>query len=100
MMDLGREYCRARAPLCDHGCPLRAGCPAADAGVVHDVTPPTRRQARYEGSMRQRRGFLLRALAEDGRVRASRDPEAAASLVAEGLADRRGALLVPAESGR
>jgi hypothetical protein len=48
--------------------------------------------------MRQRRGFLLRALAEDGRVRASRDPEAADSLVAEGLADRRGALLVPAGS--
>jgi len=98
MMDLGREYCRARVPLCDDGCPLRAGCPAADAGVVHEVTPATRRQGRYEGSMRQRRGFLLRALAQDGRVRASRDPEAAESLVAEGLADRRGAMLVPAGS--
>jgi hypothetical protein len=48
--------------------------------------------------MRQRRGFLLKALAEDGRVRVSSDPEAADSLVAEGLADRRGSLLVPAGS--
>lgn len=100
MMDLGREYCRARAPLCDAGCPLRAGCPAADAGVVDQVTPRARRQARYEGSMRQRRGFLLKALAEDGRVQASRDPEAAESLVAEGLADRRGRMLVPAGTSR
>ncbi len=100
MMDLGREFCRARAPRCDDGCPLRPGCPAADAGVVHEVTPVTRRQARYEGSMRQRRGFLLKALAEDGRVRVSSDPEAADSLVAEGLADRRGPLLVPAGSAR
>lgn len=100
MMDLGREYCRARAPRCDDGCPLRAGCPAADAGIVDEVTPRGRRQARYEGSMRQRRGFLLRALAEDGRAPVDTDPEAAESLVAEGLADRRGAVLVPAGSGR
>ena len=100
MMDLGREFCRARAPRCDDGCPLRSGCPAADAGVVHEVTPRGRRQARYEGSMRQRRGFLLRALAEDGRARVDADPEAAESLVAEGLADRRGRLLVPAGSER
>lgn len=96
MMDLGREYCRARAPRCDSGCPVRPGCPAADAGVVDEVTPRARRQARYEGSMRQRRGMLLRALAEHGRVAASRDPEAAGSLVAEGLADRRGRMLLPA----
>ncbi len=100
MMDLGREYCRARAPRCDGGCPVRAGCPAADAGVVDEVTPRTRRQARYEGSLRQRRGFLLRALAEDGRVPVASDPEAAEGLVAEGLADRRGSLLVSAGSAR
>ena len=98
MMDLGREFCRARAPRCDDGCPMRAGCPAADAGVVDEVTPRTRRQSRYEGSMRQRRGHLLRALATDGRVSVGSDPEAAASLVAEGLADRRGVVLVPAGS--
>ena len=98
MMDLGREFCRARAPRCDDGCPMRSGCPAADAGVVDEVTPRARRQARYEGSMRQRRGHLLRALAADGRVSVGSDPEAAATLVAEGLADRRGAVLVPAGS--
>jgi A/G-specific adenine glycosylase len=96
MMDLGREYCRARAPRCDDGCPLRAGCPAADAGVVHEVTPRTRRQARYEGSMRQRRGFLLKTLSRDGRASVHADPEAAVSLVDDGLAERRGGLLVPA----
>jgi A/G-specific adenine glycosylase len=99
MMDLGREFCRARAPLCDSGCPVRSGCPAADAGTVDEVTPRSRRQARYEGSMRQRRGFLLRALTEDGRARAAADPEAADSLVDDGLAERRGALLLPVGSG-
>jgi A/G-specific adenine glycosylase len=99
MMDLGREFCRARAPLCESGCPLRWGCPAADAGIVDEVTPRSRRQARYEGSMRQRRGFLLKALAADGRARVSHDPEAADSLVGDGLAERRGALLVPVGGG-
>lgn len=99
MMDLGREYCRARAPRCDDGCPLRRECPAADAGVVHEVTPRTRPQARYEGSLRQRRGFLLKALAQDGRARVDADPEAAGSLVDDGLAERRGRLLVPAGRG-
>ena len=49
--------------------------------------------------MRQRRGFLLRALTEDGRARAAADPEAADSLVDDGLAERRGALLLPVGSG-
>ncbi len=100
MMDLGRDFCRARAPRCDDGCPVRTGCPAADAGVVREVTPRTRRQAPYEGSLRQRRGLLLRALADNGRVQVGRDRDAAYSLVADGLADRRGAMLVPAGSGR
>ncbi len=96
LMDLGRRECTARAPRCDDGCPLRAGCPAADAGAVADRTPRGRRQGRYEGSMRQRRGVLLRALAERGRADAAADPEAAESLVADGLARRRGARLLPA----
>jgi hypothetical protein len=49
--------------------------------------------------MRQRRGFLLKALAADGRARVSHDPEAADSLVGDGLAERRGALLVPVGGG-
>ncbi len=40
VMDLGRLWCTARAPLCDAGCPLREGCPAADDGTVLARTPP------------------------------------------------------------
>ena len=98
VMDLGRLWCTARAPRCGAGCPMRAGCPAADAGTVAEVTPPRRRQGRYEGSMRQRRGRLLRELATAGRASAAADPEAAASLVADGLAERRDDGLVPAGS--
>ena len=95
-MDLGRLWCTARAPRCGDGCPVRAGCPSAGAEAALAATPPGRRQGRYEGSMRQRRGVLLGALAAAGEVAVARDPEAAASLVAEGLAGRRGRLLVPA----
>lgn len=96
LMDLGRLWCTARAPRCADGCPVRAGCPSAGVEAALAATPPGRRQGRYEGSMRQRRGVLLGALAEAGEVAVARDPEAAASLVAEGLAGRRGRLLVPA----
>jgi hypothetical protein len=47
--------------------------------------------------MRQRRGVLLKALAQGGAVVVAMDPEAAATLVADGLARRRGRRLVPAE---
>jgi A/G-specific adenine glycosylase len=96
LMDLGRLWCTARAPRCDAGCPVRGGCPAAGVEAALAATPPRRRQGRYDGSMRQRRGALLGALAERGEVPVDRDPEAAASLVAEGLAGRRDGLLVPA----
>jgi len=98
VMDLGRLWCTARAPRCEAGCPMRDGCPAADAGTVAAATPARRPQGRYEGSMRQRRGRLLRELASSGRVSAAADPEAAASLVADGLARRRGRELAPAGS--
>lgn len=98
VMDLGRLWCTARAPRCDAGCPMREGCPAADAGTVAGVTPARRPQGRYEGSMRQRRGRLLQELATRGRASAAADPEAAASLVADGLADRRDGRLAPAGS--
>jgi A/G-specific adenine glycosylase len=98
VMDLGRRWCTARAPRCDAGCPMRAGCPAADGGAVAEVTPPRRRPGRYEGSMRQRRGRLLGELAARGRASAAADPEAATSLVADGLADRGDDGLTPAGS--
>jgi hypothetical protein len=46
--------------------------------------------------MRQRRGVLLGALASDGWADPGRDPEAAASLVADGLAASRDGRLVRA----
>ncbi len=95
-MDLGRLWCRARAPRCDEGCPLRDGCPAADAGTVIDLTPARARQGRFEGSLRQRRGHLLRELAGGAEPEISRDPDAAASLLEDGLAQRRGDHLVRA----
>ncbi len=95
LMDLGRLHCTARAPTCGAGCPMRSGCPAAEAGTVVAVTPPRRRQGRYEGSLRQRRGSLLRGLADAGSADVAADPEAAESLVRDGLAVRRGATLRP-----
>jgi A/G-specific adenine glycosylase len=85
-MDLGREWCTARAPRCDTGCPLREGCVAADHGRVAELTPGRRRQSRFVGSLRQRRGVLMRELTSSGTVAVDRDPEAAATLVADGLA--------------
>ena len=96
VMDLGRLWCTARAPRCDAGCPLRDGCAAADEGTARELTPVRRPQSRYEGSMRQRRGVLLGALASDGWADPGRDPEAAASLVADGLAASRDGRLVRA----
>lgn len=99
IMDLGRLWCTARAPRCEEGCPLRDGCPAAESGTAIALTPPRRAQGRYEGSMRQRRGLLLRELAERGWVSRSRDPEAAASLLADGLAGAAEGRLVRAGGG-
>lgn len=99
LMELGRRACTARAPRCASGCPLRVGCPAADGGTVLASTPPRRRQGPYAGSLRQRRGRLLGALAATGEARVADDPHAASTLVADGLARRRGPLLLRAEAG-
>jgi A/G-specific adenine glycosylase len=99
VMDLGRLWCTARRPRCDAGCPLRPGCPAADAGTAGLEEPSGRRQPRYEGSMRQRRGVLLGALASLGWASVASDPDAAQTLVADGLARRRGGRLLRAASG-
>jgi A/G-specific adenine glycosylase len=92
LMELGQTSCRARA-ACET-CPVAASCPSAGTDEV--IASP--RQARYEGSMRQRRGVLLRAVAELGSALWDDDPVAAESLVADGLAARGGAddeLLLP-----
>lgn len=95
LMDLGRRFCTQRAPRCDE-CPLRSGCVAADGGEVAARTPAVRRQSRYVGSLRQRRGALLGQVARQGRARIADDPEAAASLLADGLVRRGRTYLLPA----
>lgn len=82
LMDLGQEVCRAR-PRCD-ACPVATGCPVA-AGAPDPYRPP-RRQAAYAGSLRQRRGRVLAALAAGESV--PDDDAAIASLLADGLVSR------------
>jgi A/G-specific adenine glycosylase len=93
LMEFGQRICTAR-PRCGE-CPVSRGC----AGVAADPKPASRRAAqRFEGSLRQRRGQLLRQVIADGAVAADgADPEAAAGLAEDGLvrvAD--GWLLAPA----
>jgi A/G-specific adenine glycosylase len=92
LMELGQTSCRAR-PDCA-SCPVAVLCPSH--GTAEVIASP--RQARYEGSMRQRRGTLLRAIAEGGHAAWDDDPAAAQSLLDDGLATRGGrdgALLLP-----
>ena len=93
VMELGQTSCRARA-LCEM-CPVRELCPSA--GTEDVIASP--RQKGYAGSMRQRRGALLRSITDHGHAIWDDDPEAAASLVADGLAQPSGddehALLLP-----
>ena len=83
LMDLGRAHCRAR-PRCA-GCPLRDGCLVALEGGGFDPVARPRRQAPYAGSLRERRGRLLRAALAGERPPADGDPQAAASLLADAL---------------
>ena len=88
MMDLGALVCRP-VPRCAE-CPLRATCAWHRAG-----TPPpdpaagsagvSRRQPPFEGSDRQRRGQVLRALHDGARPVAELDRRIVEGLVADGL---------------
>ena len=81
LMEFGQRICRAR-PDCD-ACPVAEGCRGPEAALG----PAARRQARFEGSVRQQRGRLLARVLADGAVRiADAHPEAAAGLVSDGLA--------------
>ncbi|MGW9626949.1 A/G-specific adenine glycosylase [Microbacterium sp. NPDC055521] len=106
MMELGALVCTARAPRCE-ACPLASGCAWLRAGRP-DTGDTRRRQARYEGSDRQARGAVLRALrvAADHRLAAKTVvadwPDAAQrdraidSLIADGLVEAAdGALRLP-----
>ena len=97
LMDLGREVCRPQ-PRCD-GCPLREGCRFLALGRM--PSEPARRPGPFEGSSRQLRGSVVRALrarpsssldeltrrtgAAPGRVLA-----AVEGLAADGLVELRG----------
>lgn len=62
-MELGAVVCTARAPSCA-ACPIAADCAWRRAGypAAHADHRPAPRQKRYEGSDRQARGRVLRAL--------------------------------------
>jgi A/G-specific adenine glycosylase len=93
LMDVGALVCRPRAPRCPE-CPLSAGCAtAAGAGPPSPDLGRPRRQTPFEGSFRQRRGRVLARLRTAGPMpQDDLDPEALASLVADGLATLDGAL--------
>ncbi len=81
IMEFGQRICSVR-PKCEV-CPVSDAC--AGAGDPAD-TPVPRRQKPFEGSVRQRRGRLLRRVITQGAVAAERaDREAATGLVEDGL---------------
>lgn len=106
-MELGATVCIARTPRCD-ACPISDRCAWRAAGYP-DTGDGRRRQARYEGSDRQARGAVLRAL-RDAATHAVPLAEIAAdwpdplqrdraidSLIADGLAEvSEGFLRLPA----
>jgi A/G-specific adenine glycosylase len=79
LMDLGATVCLARVPRCD-ACPLGAACPSR--GRRYE---PLRRQGPFEGSFRQRRTRVLRAVAAEPRAARKLDAEAVAALELDGL---------------
>ena len=94
LMDLGREVCRPR-PRCD-ACPLRR-CRFALAGRIGRSS--ARRQAPFDGSLRQLRGRILALLRDERSIRvgglhddlgepAERVAVAVDGLVRDGLASR------------
>ncbi|MFZ9623233.1 MAG: A/G-specific adenine glycosylase [Ilumatobacteraceae bacterium] len=102
LMDFGARVCVARNPNCNE-CPIRRHC-AWNAGPdpAHASALTSKPQPRFEGSDRQARGLLMKALAERGvrRVDVARvmklrgDSKRATrllqSLVRDGLVEIRG----------
>ena len=96
LMDLGREVCRPR-PRCGV-CPLGPSCRSVALGV--EPSPPRPRPEPFEGSMRQVRGAVVRALrdrpsatiaalAEITGLDAERVAEAVRRMTDEGLLESR-----------
>jgi A/G-specific adenine glycosylase len=81
LMDLGATVCLARVPRCGV-CPLAAGCPSR--GRRYE---PLRRQGRFEGSFRQRRGRVLRLVTQEPQKLATLYEPAVAALARDGLVE-------------
>jgi A/G-specific adenine glycosylase len=79
LMDLGATVCLARVPRCGV-CPLAARCPSRGLRYA-----PLRRQSRFEGSFREKRAHVLRAVAERPTRLARLDAEVVATLERDGL---------------
>jgi A/G-specific adenine glycosylase len=76
LFDLGATICLARIPRCDL-CPLAHGCPSRGSRFE-----PLRKQSAFEGSFRQRRAHVLRAVAAGEQPT---DGDALVSLERDGL---------------
>lgn len=88
LFDLGATVCLARIPRCEV-CPLAELCPSRGSRYA-----PERKQGRFEGSFRQRRSIVLRAVAAGEQPD---DAEAIASLERDGLVELRdGVATLPA----
>jgi A/G-specific adenine glycosylase len=88
LMDLGATVCRP-APRC-HDCPLPADCAWHAAGLPEPdpavgSAGVSTRQAPYDGSDRQARGAVLRALTDGSRPSDQFPPGIVAGLVADRL---------------
>ena len=116
VLDLGATVCTARSPRCEH-CPVRAGCvwhgsanlqpdPAIGSAGVSGG------QSRFAGSDRQGRGRLVAALGQGPVARSNlavvmgwpadpgRADRVAETVVADGLAEALGGLLVLPGAGQ
>ena len=87
LMDLGSTICLARVPRCGV-CPLARRCPSR--GRRYE---PLRKQGCFEGSFRQRRARVLRAVAERPRRLGQLDGDAVDALVRDGLVHVRSGLV-------
>ncbi|MGH3029651.1 MAG: A/G-specific adenine glycosylase [Gaiellaceae bacterium] len=93
LMDLGATICLARVPRCPL-CPLARRCPSR--GRRYE---PLRKQSRFEGSFRQRRARVLRAVAERPRRLGQLDGDAVDALARDGLVHVRGGLVSLPQEG-
>ena len=92
LMGLGARVCLARIPRCGE-CPLAFNCPSRGQRFE-----PLRRQGRFEGSFRQRRGEALRLVASKPRHTKTMDAAVVASLHRDGLVELDGNLVRLAEA--